>query len=58
MSDKIPKKVQRWMEIFQGEGETEKAAMRHAIDRTYDAGEISESTADRLDDICRAMQTN
>ena len=48
---RLPKAVSQWLRILLAEGEPPIAAMRHAIDRAFQAGDISEATADRLEDI-------
>lgn len=46
---KLPKVVRFWFEQFQREGESQRAALYHAIDRAASNGEISDKVADKLE---------
>lgn len=46
---RLPKPVRNWYEQFKKEGMPDKKALKEAIQRAYEEGDISESQADRLE---------
>ena len=46
---RIPKMVRFWRDQFISEGEPEKIAMYHAIQRAYEANDITEKQANQLE---------
>jgi len=46
---KIPKMVRYWQKQFISEGEPEKLAMYHAIQRAYETDDITEKQANQLE---------
>lgn len=46
---RLPARVRFWFTQFLREGEAERAALYHAINRANESGDISDATADRLE---------
>ena len=46
---RIPKMVRFWRDQFISEGEPEKLALYHAIQRAYEANDITEKQANQLE---------
>ena len=56
VATRMPKSVKRWYETLKGEGNTEKQAIKRAIQRAYEEGDISEGQADKLERQFRVVK--
>lgn len=48
-SSRLPKTLRYWFDTFSSEGENPRAAIKHAIDRCYESGDISEEQSDKYE---------